>query len=70
MSRDPERNLTAGLVAVAITLFGGALILATLGLVLFGIATSIEGLAGLVRWAVSLAAHAHEARSLAVGFVR
>lgn len=52
MSRDPERNLTAGLVAVAITLFGGALILATLGLVLFGIATSIEVLAGLVRWVV------------------
>lgn len=50
MSRDPEQNLTAGLVAVAITLFGGALILATFGLVLFGIATSIEVLAGLVRW--------------------
>ena len=52
-SRKPARpNLAAGLVAMAITLFGGALILSTFGLVLFGIATSIEVLAGLVRWVV------------------
>lgn len=49
-SRKP--NLTSWLVAGVVTLFGGAVILSTFGLVLFGIATSIEVLAGLVRWVV------------------
>jgi len=52
-SRKPASpNLAAWLVAGVVTLFGGAVILSTFGLVLFGIATSIEVLAGLVRWVV------------------